>query len=356
MSKNLKILHCANFSIFKNAEAYYSMDRKISHGLIQNGHLVYDFSYRDIAKAQRFLGFKKKSIQKMNQNLIDTCNNLKPDILILGKCELINSETLREIKNNNKDIKIIQWYVDFINTEKEIFFSKFNYIDLFLQSTATELERLSINYPNIIFSYLPNISDPSFDKNSNLEKEYDILYIARDNKEDNRYKFAKLLNNFCQKEKLKLKMYGSLGNPLVLGSKYYDEISKSKIVINFNREDNLETFNKTKILGTSDRMNHFMGTGSCTFSPKILDLDKLYKGNEHVVYFENIEDCFKKIKETLISKNYEIVGKNGQRKSYLISNAKRIAKFILDLELNQKDIKNYEWKEYIFKNGKRFTI
>ncbi|MBD3831050.1 MAG: glycosyltransferase family 1 protein, partial [Arcobacter sp.] len=182
------------------------------------------------------------------------------------------------------------------------------------------------------------------------------LYIARDNKEDNRCKFAKLLNDFSKKENLKLKMYGSLGNPLVFGSKYYDEISKSRIAINFNREDNLETFNKTKILGTSDRMNHFMGTGTCTFSPKILDLDKLYKGNEHVVYFENTEDCFRKIKEILLNKNYEKIGQNGRKRSYSISNAKRITKFILELGSNQKTVENYEWKEYIFKNGKRITI
>lgn len=356
MNKSLIILHCANFSNFKNGEVYYSMDRKISHGLIKNGHLVYDFSYRDIAKAQRFLGFKKKSIQKMNNDLVNTCKNLKPNILLLGKCELITEKTLSKIKKNSPNIKIIQWYVDFIKTESEMFLSKFKYIDLFLQSSATELKDLSEKYEETIFAYLPNISDPSFDKNFNFEKEYDILYIARDNKEDNRYKFAKLLNDYCEDKNINLKMYGSLGNPLIFGSKYYEEISKSKIAINFNREDKLETFNKVKILGSSDRMNHFMGAGTCTFSPKIIDLDKLYINNEEIIYFENIQDCFEKLSKALESKSYELIGKKGQEKAYQLSNAKRITKYILELGIHQKVVENYEWKEYIYKNAKKLFI
>ena len=57
----LKIVHCANFSYFKNGEVFYATDRKVTHGLMSQGHFVYDFSYRDQAKAQRFLGFKKKN-------------------------------------------------------------------------------------------------------------------------------------------------------------------------------------------------------------------------------------------------------------------------------------------------------
>lgn len=356
MTNNLKIVHCANFSTFKNGEVYYAMDRKISHGLIQNGHLVYDFSYRDIAKAQRFLGFKKKSIQRMNQDLIDTCKNLKPDILLLGKCELLNSETLKEIKNISPKIKIIQWYVDFINTEKKEFFEKFTYIDLFLQTTGTNLDKLSNKYTNTIFSYFPNISDSLFDKSFNLEKKYDILYIARDNKEDNRYKFAKLLEDYCKKEKLILKMYGSLGNELIFGSNYYDEISKSRIAINFNREDELECINNTKILGTSDRMNHFLGVGTCTLSPKILDLDKLYKDNEHIIYFNNVIDCFDKVKQILENKEYQIIGKKGQERAYGISNSKRVTKFILELALDKIITENYEWKDFIFEKGEQIVL
>jgi len=164
MNETLKIVHCANFSNFKNGASYYAMDRKITHGLIQNGHFVYNFSYRDVAKARRFLGFKKKSIQLMNQDLIDTCTNIKPDILLLGKAETISLVTLKTIKELIPDIKIVQWFVDFLETEKKEFFDKFNYIDTFLKTSPLSLMELSREYPDTIFSCLPNISDPAFDK------------------------------------------------------------------------------------------------------------------------------------------------------------------------------------------------
>lgn len=356
MNETLKIVHCANFSNFKNGASYYAMDRKITHGLIENGHFVYDFSYRDVAKARRFLAFKKKSIQLMNQDLIDTCTNIKPDILLLGKAETISLMTLKTIKELIPDIKIVQWYVDFLETEKKEFFERFNYIDTFLKTSALSLMELSREYPNTIFSCLPNISDPAFDKEYGVEKEYEILYIARDHKEDVRAKFAKLLDEFCRQENINLKVYGSLGNKGVFGSKYYEEISKAKIAINFNRNDDLYHQKKDKILGSSDRMNQFLGAKVCTFSPRIPGFEKLYVDKKDIIYFDDINDCFQKIKYYLEDDKYTIIASNGQQKAYSIVNAKRITKFLLDLSLEQKSEDNYEWQEYIYKNGVQHGI
>ena len=63
--KSLKIVHCANFSESKLGQVFYSIDRKITNGLIRNGHFVYDFSYREVAKNSTFLK-RKKLIIKQN--------------------------------------------------------------------------------------------------------------------------------------------------------------------------------------------------------------------------------------------------------------------------------------------------
>lgn len=346
--KNLKILHCAIFSELKFGETFYDMDRKISHGLIQNGHFVYNFSYRDNEKVNRTFGIKKSGINKMNNNLIKICKNINPDILLLGKAETISISTLEKIKKICPNIKILQWFVDFLATENEDFFNRFNHIDAFFQTTATDLKELSLKYKNTIFSYFPNISDPAFEKNLNLKKEYDLIYIARDYKEDVRTKFAELLNSFCQKENLNLKMFGSLNNPPIFGFEYQKEINKAKIAINFNREDKLETYNRKKILGSSDRMNHFLGLGVCTFSPKIVGMDSLYEDAKEVVYFENVNDCFNKIKYYLENENYKDIGILGQNKAFTISSSKRVSKFILDIAYFNEKTEKYEWEDYIY--------
>lgn len=55
----MKILHIANFGFNKQGAHFYCTDRKISAGLIENGHFVYDFSFRDMARMGTIFKTKK---------------------------------------------------------------------------------------------------------------------------------------------------------------------------------------------------------------------------------------------------------------------------------------------------------
>ena len=349
MNRPLKIVHCANFSYFQNGKAFYAMDRKITYGLISQGHFVYDFSYRDVARAERFLGFKEKSINKMNNALIKTCKNIEPDLLLLAKSEFIYPETLATIKQLFPSIKIAKWFVDFLNREEKQFFKQFDYISHFFQTSAAELPTLSERFAHLKCLYMPNITDPAIDKYiDNPTKKYDIIYIARDHKEDVRHQFAIALENFCKHNNLSIKIYASLGNPPIFGSLYYQAISQAKIAINFNREDLLEGENKEKFMGSSDRMNHFMGAGTCTFSPKIRGLEMLYKDGQDVIYFDGLQDCFSKIMEYLQNDKYKIIGNNGNSKAYAISNSKKVTNFMLETIFEQAYSQTYEWQDLCY--------
>lgn len=356
MDKQLKIVHCANFSYFKNGEVFYATDRKVTHGLMSQGHFVYDFSYRDQAKAQRFLGFKKKSVEKANQDLIETCKNIEPDVLLLAKAENIYPQTLKEIKKHFPNIKIIKWFVDFLERENKQFFEQFKYIDSFFATSAEGLQELSTQYPHMLCAYMPNITDMAFDKKLENKKEYDVIYVARDHKEDVRHQFAVELEKFCKKEHISLKLYASLGNPPIFGNEYYKAISKAKIAINFNRTDRLDGENPNKLMSSSDRMNHFMGTGTCTFSPVIKGLDSLYKDNEDIIYFKGMQDCFEKIKYHLHNKEFSQIATNGNKKVYQISNTKKVTSFILELTFEKSFSYDYEWKSLMFQNGEKLCI
>lgn len=352
MQKHYKIVHCGIFNEKDNGNFFYGLERKISHGLIQNGHFVYDFSYRDVERSLRFLGIKDSGLKKMNEKLINICKNIKADILFLAKAEKIDKVTLLKIKEILPNIKIVQWYVDHLQ-ENDAFFDKLDCMDVFYYANAKDLRSLSKKYYKTIFSFFPNISDPAFDKSINLEKTNDVIYIARDYKEDVRTKFAVLLKEFCDKEKINLKVYASLDNPAIFGNDFHEAISKTKIAINFNRDDNLESINEEKILGASDRMAQFLGSGICTFSPRIKGFEKLYEDNKDIVYFDNPENCFKKLKTYLENNQFEIIAKNGQEKTFEIANAKRVTKFMLELLFNDNLADEYEWSEYKFKKGNK---
>ena len=350
MQKHLKIVHCGIFNENDNGNFFYGLERKITHGLIQNGHFVYDFSYRDIERNLRFFKIKDSGLEKMNNKLIDICRNIQADVLLLAKAEKIDIKTLKKIKEELPNIKIALWYVDHL-LEKDSFFDKLNIIDAFFYANAKDLQNMSKKYENTIFSFFPNISDPAFDKKLDLPKIDDVIYIARDYNEDVRTKFAVLLKDFCDKEKINCKIYASLGNPAVFGNDFHKAISQAKIAINFNRDDNLEDVNHDKILGASDRMAQFLGSGICTFSPRIKGFEKLYEDKKDIVYFDSPNDCFEKLRYYLKDKNYELIAKNGQEKTYEIANAKRTTKYMLEVLFDDKNCDNYEWSEYKFKKG-----
>lgn len=350
MQNHYKIVHCGIFNEKENGNFFYGLERKISHGLIQNGHFVYDFSYRDVERNSRFFNVKNSGLNKMNQKLIDICKNINADILFLAKAEKIKKSTLQQIKQHLPNIKIVQWYVDHL-IEKDDFFDKLEHIDAFYYANAKDLERLSQKYTNTIFSFFPNISDIAFDKKLDLQRTNDIIYIARDHKEDIRYKFAILLKDFCEKENLNYEIYASLGNPTIFGNNFHEALSKTKIAINFNRDDYLEIINEEKLLGASDRMAQFLGCGICTFSPRIKGFDPLYKDEIDIVYFDNVNDCFQKIKYYLTNNQFESIANSGQKKTYQLANAKRVTKYMLEVLFGENASDNYEWSEYKFKKG-----
>ena len=98
-------------------------------------------------------------------------------------------------------------------------------------------------------------------------------------------------------------------------------------------------------------MAQFLGCGVCTFSPVIAGFDKLYEPNKDIVYFKNFKDCSDKILAILKSDNWKQIGKSGREKTLKIANAKRVTKFMLELLFNKNFSQDYEWKEFIYKNG-----
>ena len=110
----MKIFHVANFSWFSakgkradNLARYYATDRKISNGLIRNGHCVWDFSYRDTARHLSPLAKSKQwGAKSMNDALIMQARAFVPDIILLGHAELITPQTLATLRRHLPDAKI----------------------------------------------------------------------------------------------------------------------------------------------------------------------------------------------------------------------------------------------------------
>ena len=307
---SLKVVHCANFSESKLGQVFYSIDRKITNGLIRNGHFVYDFSYREVAKNSTFLKRKKLGTKKMNQKLIDTIINIKPDLLLLGHSELVYTSTLKKIKESFPDIKIAMWWVDPFDRIVHIN-DRLPYLDTFFATTSPKYyKQFFTNRTN--FEYMPNMCDNSIETSKAFENkayEYDLIFIGRS--DDNRKDF---INKLFEIEELDFKIFGNNKKSLIFGQDFLDTIAKSKMAINYSRYNDIPLY-------SSDRIIQLLGQGCLVFSPKIPEFDTLFT-EEEIVYFNDFDD----LKEKLIFyKNNEKkrleISKKGWEKAHRFFNS-----------------------------------
>jgi len=287
----LRIVHCATFCTDKFGMDYYSGNHKISNGLIRNGHNVYDFSYRDIARKEALLRIKSLGITKMNQRLIETVSAVQPDLLLLGHSELIANETLFEIRKIMPNMKIAMWWVDPLDgflVNRDFFIERINWIDeFFLTTDPRELKNFfALDKPLENIHFMPNICDASMDNGRAFDVEdlrHDLLFIGR--KADLRATLIEFLET--ELAGLNVGLYGQNRDTLVQGRAYIDLLSDCRMAINFSRYNDISLY-------SSDRQVHLAANGCLTFTPDTPNMRDLFSAQE-MVYFSDFEDLKKKI-------------------------------------------------------------
>ena len=291
MTERLKILHCANFSHRKSGAAYYATDRKISNGFTRNGHMVVDFSYRDMARAHSPLKIKALGIKKMNQLLVTTVERMRPDVLVLGHTELVANATLRKIRATHPDIKIVMWFVDWIRKIKanQHFFSqRVALLDALFTSTDAALIQsiFTDSSQHAKIHFLPNICDSSIDTGRAFEQlrpRHDIVFVGR--YDGHRNALIRLLRKGLPG--FNIGLYGQSAYSLLLGHDYIKVLAASTMAINYSRHNEISLY-------SSDRIVHLTANGCLTFSPQPPNMQTIFS-DEEVVYFSDMGDLKEKL-------------------------------------------------------------
>ena len=173
-------MHITNLNERFDGRLHYNTGRRLNNGFIRNGHNVLTLSDRDII--HNYKSIKDLSGKQTLQNkIIETFNNFKPDIVILGHADRVLNSTLSKMKDINKDIVFSQWFLDPLSkygpdhksNSKRILDKK-----EFLNTTflTTDPSALSINIPNSYF--MPNPADRSFETLNNFNKNcpFDVFF------------------------------------------------------------------------------------------------------------------------------------------------------------------------------------
>ncbi len=333
-----RILHICNLNLFRQGQSYYSTDWKIRNGLIANGHHVYDFCYRDVARWENMFRTTRFGISKMNKRLLETIENYQPDLILFGHCELVQPETIIHMRKTYPQMRMAQWYVDSIvfDDKRQQLADRSRYMDMVFTTTGGELlQNLKAEHNRVAF--FPNMVDGSIESFRNHEHDdlpLDFLFCGRDYNLSRTKRIEKLIQALPE---LKTEVWGCLGNPPLTGYAFYKKLSQASSSLNLSHVEDVP-------FCTSGRMTQLLGNGLLTFTPETPGMRTLFSPEE-VIYYQEDKDLIEKIQ--FYAKNRDErwkVAKRGWERAHGSYNVKRVTQFMVEAIYEVPFSEQYEWQ------------
>jgi spore maturation protein CgeB len=353
----MHILFVADGNLKQRGARYHFTYRRLVNGFIRNGHNVYFLSDTDTARAGNVFRSSKLGWSYCNNVFIDTCYNFKPELIVLGHADTIQSESLRKVKSLLPHVKIVQYSVDALFSKHNIDMLKRNlsYMDATFVTTAGSI-LTCFNNPSGVVSFIPNPVDKSIDYprcHERSDQKHDVFWSmrkiekARKHEKNPRIEIPLFLEN---SGKLKIDYYGINGKPELWNADYYQAIENARMGLNISHtflgKDNIHknTKNEELYLYSSDRISHYMGSGLLTLSTRENKLEELFEEDQEMVFFSSKEELLEKV--IYYKHNDEErrkIAQRGWEKSYRCFNERLVAKYMIEVAFRLPLTEDYMW-------------
>ena len=347
IKKNLKIIHITNFNYRFNGRLQYNTGRRINNGLVRLGHNVLTISDRDIVSQNKTLTDITGS-KKLQEKIVNSYYNFKPDLLILGHADSVSLETINFFKSKN--VKISQWFLDPVSrfgpdysSNKQRILHKDKLIDASFLTTDPK----SLNFKIKNSFYMPNPCDEAFEilENYNKNCEHDLFFamshgVHRGELKKGKYdKREKFINELIKKNKeINFDTYGMNHIQPIWGNEFLDKISNCSMGLNLSRGKPIKYY-------SSDRIAQLMGNGLLTFIDQKTKFNDFFSKNE-IVFYKDVEDLSYKLnKYKKDTKERRRIAKNGKKYYFKYFNSTIIADFIISRTLGNKSKKKFIWEK-----------
>ena len=291
----LKILHISNFGIKNDYRIFnLSIARKISNGLIKNGHDVINFDYRNFNE-----GFIKKN--SLDKKIISIIKNYRPNLVLLGHNNSLTRSTLISLKKQY-NCKIALWYEDHVikgdpsyRKNLDLIEKNCDLIDNYFITTSPDIIKTKIKKNKIYYLPIPvdrNIENEEFYK---VKKDKDLFFALshgvnfgklKKNSFDERSKFIDKLIE-CSKNKLKFNILGLYNQEPKWNYDFNQEVMICKTALNLSRGGPSK-------YASSNRIASLMGNGIVTFVDEKTKFQDFFKNGEIITY-KNEADLINKL-------------------------------------------------------------
>lgn len=335
----MRILYVGNFNEKHDGTAFYDSNRKLANGFIRNGHQVYQFSDRDIARASTIFRSRKFGVVPANLRLIETAKNFWPDMLFIGHADPIFAQTLKQIRKAVPHIKIAVYDFDPLWQEQTVQ-RTMKHAELadatFITTAGLELKKFAQN--NNVVSFFPNVLDRSIDTVRAFEKaspKHRLFYGMGNAKPDSeRYRVAtQILESFPNES---IEILGIQGKRPQSGINYQRTIGDSRMGLNLSRGEVFPLY-------SSDRMSQYTGNGLMTLVHRRTGYDQIFKDDE-LAFYDDFDELIKKIEYYNIHDDEaREIAENGWRRSHDIFSETLVTKYITEVTFREKLSEDYQW-------------
>ena len=343
-SKGPRVLHISNFNEKNNHRLFnISIASKLSNGFIRNKCDVINFSYRNYLSTNFF--------PSLDHDILEICNNYKPDVVLLGHNNILKGNTLEKIKKNKS--KVALWYEDHVanygpNWRNNLALIEKNndLIDNYFITTHPSAIKSKIHKKKL--NYLPIPVDPNIENLKIYENKYrykDLFFalshgvnfggLRRKSKDEREFFLKKLMS---VNKNIKFHILGINNDIPKWNFDFYKEISCCKMALNLSRGKPLK-------YASSNRIASYIGNGILTFINEKVQFQDLFSQDELIAY-KNEKDLMEKIIELKDDiKKINKISRNGKKRYFEIFNNSIISESIISETLEITPKFNYVWKK-----------
>jgi glycosyltransferase involved in cell wall biosynthesis len=346
INKFYKILHISNFDVRTSHRLFnLSIAKKISNGLIRNGHDVINFDYRDYKNKI----FDQKSL---NEKIIEITDNYRPNLILLGHNNSLSRETIKKIKTKY-DTKFALWFEDHVikgdpNFRKNLDLIELNHdiIDQYFITTAPEIIKTKIPFSKINFLPIPvdpNIENGHFYEN---KKNTDMFFAL-----SNGVNFGKLKKNsyddrsdFINKlilssnHQINFNILGLYNEQPKWNYEFNNELMFSKTALNLSRGGPSK-------YASSNRIASIMGNGVLPFIDEKIKYQDFFD-NDEIETYTSPKNLILKLSNIIhYEKKLIVRSKNAKRRYFDLFNNRIIADFIVHKVFDIKNSFKFIWEK-----------
>jgi hypothetical protein len=349
----MQILLVANGNYKFHGKRYYGVERLVHNGLVRNGHNVYFFSDRDVARASNIIGSSRWGAGRCNEIFLDTCRNLEPDFILFGHADLLSVASLKAARQLLPHVKMAQFNVDPMFRPQNVaaIAAKAPLMDAtFVTTAGAVLQRFAGAGGPV--TYMPNPVDSSvhyprcFERSDQL---YDLFFAARPIaapvEDDPR---AEIPAFIAASQRVAIDYHGVNGRPQLYGRAHFRHIENARMGLNISsvRESPEDPYGTAEelYLYSSDRIAHYLGSGLLVFTTRDNRLEDLFVENVEMIFFHDKHDLLEKL---LYFKSHDgerqSIARAGWQKAHAHFNERLVAKYMIETTFQFPLSESYAW-------------